>query len=577
MRWLLALGLCMAQPGLAVGRITDFHSTVRIAADGTLAVTERISVEAEGKQIRRGIVRDFPTDYRDRFGNRVVVPFSVQAVKRDGAPERFVLERLGNGARVRIGRADVLLSQGAHIYEIEYTTARQVGHFPDHDELYWNVNGTGWTLPFDHISAEVLLPKAIAAGELRGEAYTGPQGARGRNYQQMFRDGAAGFTSTRGFAPYEGMTIVVGFPKGIVAEPGTLKRAGWFLSENQGVGAGIAGLALTLAFLWWRWLLVGRDPRAGPAFPRYEAPKGLSPAAVRFIDRQGYDDRCFAAALLGMGSRGLIAIKQAGDAYTIDALRKPPFQAGELLPGDVSVWTLVKSGCRIAPAYDPSVKEARQMLERELQLLYVERIFSRNQGSLAVGALAIAGTLGAMFLLDAPLLALFVIGILAFVMLIGFYNWLPAYSVAGRRLEDEIVGLKQYLGIAEKDDMARQEVLNASAPPKTPQEFSRFLPYAVALDVEKTWADRFARALGIAAVTAAVSDWYAQTSSDASPGSGFASLSDFTGSFSGMDSSIASASVAPGSSSGFSSDGGGGGGGGGSSGGGGGGGGGSGW
>lgn len=213
------------------------------------------------------------------------------------------------------------------------------------------------------------------------------------------------------------------------------------------------------------------------------------------------------------------------------------------------------------------------MLERELNLLYVEQVFSRNQGSLAVGALFIAAAIGGMFLLDAPFFALFVIGILAFVMLVAFYKWLPAYSVAGRRIEDEIVGLKQYLGIAEKDDMAR-----AKAPPKTPQEFSRFLPYAVALDVEKTWADRFARALGMAAVTAAVNDWYTQSSSDSSPGSGFGSFSNFTSSFSDIGSSIASASSPPGSSSGFSSDsGGGGGGGGGSSGGGGGGGGGSGW
>jgi UDP-N-acetylmuramoylalanine-D-glutamate ligase len=52
---------------------------------------------------------------------------------------------------------------------------------------------------------------------------------------------------------------------------------------------------------------------------------------------------------------------------------------------------------------------------------------------------------------------------------------------------DEIEGFKEYLGVAEEDR------LNALNPPdKTPELFERFLPYAVALDVENAWAKRFA-------------------------------------------------------------------------------------
>ena len=93
----------------------------------------------------------------------------------------------------------------------------------------------------------------------------------------------------------------------------------------------------------------------------------------------------------------------------------------------------------------------------------------------------------------------------------------------------------------------------------------------MALDVERTWADRFAIALGAAAVAQAVSDWYQSSDGDSS-----FSMSGFTSSVSSLGETIASASSPPGSSSG-SSDSGGGGGGGGDSGGGGGGGGGSGW
>jgi len=543
----------------AVERVSDFHSTIEIAADGVLTVHERIVVEAEGREIRR----DFPTDYRDRFGNRVSVPFDVVGVQRDGRPETYALERLANGERIRIGRGDVLLVPGTHTYEITYRTAHQVGHFPDHDELYWNVNGNGWSFAFDHISAEVLLPKAVAAAELRAEAYTGAQGARGREYQSLIRDGAVGFTSRGSFRPYEGMTIVVGFPKNLVAEPGIFRRAGWFFSQNKGAAAGLLGLALMLGFLYWRWALVGRDPQPGPRFPRYEAPKGMGPAAVRFVDRQGYDDRCFAAALLGLASRGYMQIQPQAGGF----LLAPTGKQVDLSPSERVVAPLAATNKMLGNTYDQQVQGIRANHERELRLVYEERAFSRNMGSFAVGVIIGAATMGAMFVLEASIMAMVFTGALIVATLVAFYRWLPAYSASGRQLEDEIDGLRQYLGVAERDELARQK-----APPKTAEEFSKFLPYAVALDVEKTWADRFAIALGSAALAQAVSSWYVGGGSPSS-----FSVSQFTSSVSSLGETIAAASTPPGSSggSGFSDSGGGGGGG--SSGGGGGGGGGSGW
>src|SRR3954470_19551992 len=243
---ILFLILLLIGKAQAVERVLDFHSDIRVAADGALTVTEVIVVQAEGSQIRRGILRDFPTDYRDRRGARIVVPFEVLRVTRNGEPERYALERLDNGTRVRIGDANVLLRQGRHTYEIRYRTARQIGFFDDHDELYWNVNGNGWTFPFDSISAEVTLPTAVPAAQLKAEAYTGPVGAQGRSYQAFTQDGAAAFRSTQPFQPHEGMTIVLAFPKGVVARATALQRARWFLAANGGVLVGLAGACLLL-------------------------------------------------------------------------------------------------------------------------------------------------------------------------------------------------------------------------------------------------------------------------------------------------------------------------------------------
>jgi uncharacterized membrane protein len=188
-----------------------------------------------------------------------------------------------------------------------------------------------------------------------------------------------------------------------------------------------------------------------------------------------------------------------------------------------------------------------------------------------IGALFAIGLVGAGFgvmaafarvwadILPAALPAL-----LAPLVAVGF-SWLRAPSVAGRKVMDQIDGFRHYLGVAEKE---RLEFLN---PPKeTPELFERFLPYAVALDVENAWGQRFAGVLAAAAAagTATTMSWYSGNRDFTS------NPVSFTSHLGGeLSQTIASASTPPGSSGGGSSGSSGGG----SSGGGGGGGGGSGW
>ena len=241
----------------AADRVVDLHSTIRIGADGVLTVTERIALELES-ELRGGLPRVYPREHHDRFGGRVSVPFEVLRVTRNGAPEDWMLQSLAGGEQLRIGSPEGAVPKGAHTYEITYRTALQVGHFADHDELYWTVGGLGAPLPVDHVSAEVLLPAAVPAAQLRAEAYTGPHGARGRDYYQMIRDGAVGFSSTKAFAPDEGMAIVVDFPKGVVERPGFFARVGWFFAQNKRSAAGLVVLALVCGFLYRRDLLTPR-------------------------------------------------------------------------------------------------------------------------------------------------------------------------------------------------------------------------------------------------------------------------------------------------------------------------------
>ncbi len=164
-----------------------FRSEISVAPDASMTVHETIRVRAAGSAIQHGIFRDFPTRYRDRFGNRVTVGFNVSRVLRDGRPEPYRLEPIDNGIRIRIGRADFTLSPGEYTYEIFYETNRQLGFFPDHDELYWNVTGSDWAFPIERAEARVQLPAGIAHDTIRVEGYTGPAGAKNQDYRAAGR------------------------------------------------------------------------------------------------------------------------------------------------------------------------------------------------------------------------------------------------------------------------------------------------------------------------------------------------------------------------------------------------------
>ena len=148
---LLGLLVVGQKPAAAANeRIGAFHSRIVVHPDASLTVTETITVNSEGQEIKRGIIREFPTKYQDKHGHTVRVGFEIVEIRRDGQLEPYHTEKAANGVKIYIGQKDVLLQPGKHTYTITYQTTRQLGFFKDYDELYWNVTGNGWTFPHRH-------------------------------------------------------------------------------------------------------------------------------------------------------------------------------------------------------------------------------------------------------------------------------------------------------------------------------------------------------------------------------------------------------------------------------------------
>ncbi len=554
----------LAPAAWADERILDYHSDIQVEADGWLTVTETIRVRAEGEQIRRGIYRDFPTRYRDRFGNRVNVEFEPVSLLRNGQSEPWHTEDRSNGVRIYAGSASRMLEPGIHEYELKFRSNRQLGFFDTHDELYFNVIGTGWEFPIDHAVAHIILPFQLPAGQVEVGSYSGGYGAKGSYASGAIVDeNQVRFETTKPLAPGEGLTIVVSWPKGLINEPGIAQKTAWFMQDNGSALVLLGGFLMVLAWYLWAWNRVGRDPDKGVIFPRYRPPSGLSPAACRYVYSMSFNNDAFTAAIISLAVKGQLEIEEEGKKK-FSLRRKPGEPLAAISPGEQAVLEKLlpfkTSRIEMDNKHHEDFQAARNALTEALEKEYRGRLFNLN-GMYVVGPILISIVVAvvAAFFYGGPLVWVSYI-VLAVVLHVLFAFLMRAPTPAGRQVMDEIEGFKMYLGTAEQERLDRMR-----SPEMTPLVFEAFLPYAYALGVENKWCDRFAREMPKEVRDQAGYNpaWYHGNLH------GMGALHHLGDNFSSsFSSAIASASTPPGSSSGgggggFSGGGGGGGGGGG--------------
>ena len=612
--------------------ILDFHSDITLEPDGTFLVRETITVNATGAQIRHGIYRDFPTHYKDRLGNHYVVGFQLLSAECDGSLETSRVEHQLNGKRIYLGNPKFYVSSGRHTYVISYTTNRQLGFFSDHDEMYWNVTGNGWIFAIDQASATVTLPQSIAQSGVTLDGFSGLQHSfeRALAHRQQ-ADGTFFFATTAPLRAHEGLSIVLSWPKGLIAPPTPQQQWNYFLADNRMALLILLGLLLLLLYYAFAWYAVGRDPARGVVMPLYQPPSNLSPAGTRFLVRMSFDNKTFAVAVLDMAVRGYLSIKEQAGSYTLyrskaDVRVLTPDEkqiAAVLVDGRDQLWlhnenhTVIKAGITalkswlklaedkiyffsnrrcLIPGVLFSVAMILGVAAMQSPLSLFGTVFISlwlSVWSLACAGLAIgcssawkaaftapssktllagkalvftlfslpffAGeVMGLVFLVkfSSIFVALFLI-ISAFLHIL-FHYLLKAPTAAGRRLLDQVDGFKMFLGAVDGDRLNR-----VMPPDKTPETFEKFLPYALALDLEQAWSEKFSGKLGAAGQAPSTGAGYTPSFYSGSNWNGF-TAAGFSGGFaSSFASAISSSSSAPGSSDGSSSGSGGGGGGGG--------------
>jgi hypothetical protein len=619
-RLILSLLFCAALTGAAHSyeHIRLFDSVVDVQTNGDLLVTENLTVAVELREIRRGILRDFPTTYFLRNGQRVVVGFEVLSVQRNGWDEKYSVESLYNGKRIRIGDPNQMLSRGDVKYTIRYRTTRQVGFFADADELYWNVTGTGWTFPIEQVVATIRLP--VDAKIQARSFYTGAQGEKGQNARVIGERGnIIVFQTTKALPRDNGLTVAIAWQKGIVSPPGSYLRAVYFFFDNIAVSLSLLGFAMVFFYFFYQWFRYGRDPAKGTVIPVFEPPAGMSAAAMRYVDKYAsYDNKTFTAAIVELGVKGHLKITEKDNVTSVENREggKAIYDGEEAIKRHFFPKEKHKT-LELKKENHVRVGGANDALKANLKRLY-DDLFRHNYGKWGLGlfltfvavvlvlfgisvqfksGVATDAVIGTLLPIIPLLLASFalnngftsrtdngfmlsvgiIFGIIpaalglwyvwrnvdgiyelipticafASTMLCAFYlEWMEAPTPEGRKALDHIEGLREYLNTG--GEGPRLEALNA--PARTPELFERMLPYAIALDVENTWAEKFKNVLAAAAAApaaaasaVAVSQWYSGKHDWSKNTSSVTSAVS-----SSLTTAVAASSVAPGTSSSYS-------------------------
>ncbi|MFZ0820953.1 MAG: DUF2207 domain-containing protein [Candidatus Acidiferrales bacterium] len=499
-RALLALAFLALAAIPALARtltIQKFHTEVTITPDGIVDVVETFQAHFAGSW--NGLYRTIPVEYATAQGLNYSLFVDVLGVTDES----------GNSLRYDTSHSEGYLK--LKIYEtnatdvtrtiiVHYRTSDALKFFEDHDELYWNVTGNDWDMPIQNASASIVLPQGVTG--LRALAFTGTYGSKSQDAKIEINASRVDIEMTRTLEFHEGLTAVIGWDKGFVHEPTASEKFVQFLRSNWPLVIPIVAFLL----MFWIWWTHGRDPRRNPIAVRYDPPDDLTPGEVGTLVDGSAAMRDITATLVDMGVRGYITIEQienkhmmglyADKTYTFH-LKKPYSDWKGLKSHELSLLAaLFTNGAVDAVSLAqlqnhfykdlPAIKDGLldSMLEHGYYLHRPDNVRGGwMAGGIIVGVmLALFGNWIAASLGMAPL-PFIISGIATGLVMLVFGYFMPARTDKGERALEGVLGFEDFLQHVESDRIERIE--------KTPEMFEKFLPFAMALGVEKKWVGAF--------------------------------------------------------------------------------------
>lgn len=499
--------------------INSFHSDINIAPDSTLTVAEDIRVDFGSLQ-KHGIFRTIPIRYRyddshDRYYN-----LSVQSVTDGSKPVPYTTSSDGATETLKIGSPSYLVT-GKNRYVITYQIAGVMNAFPDHSELYWNVDGGAWPVPKQSVSATVSMPTSSFQ---KAACYQGPTGSTEACSVGKVTFGVPGgvntvtFTSTRQLGSGEQMSIVTAVQGGVgvrVPPPLLEARQRSFPQEAFDINpATVAVSALILlagiGLIGWFWWKHGRDraylsqyyltndPRDhaaplldhDPIVVEFGPPQNLRPAELGLILDESADTKDVTATIVDLAVRGVLTITEVpGEKDWMLTWR--PNQVGKLLPFEKTLLDGLFTGreqvklSTLKGTFAPTLASAENQMYTDAMS---RKFFTTRPDYMRLGRLAVGGALIGVGGILTKQLGAFGWGlpgvavILVGVLIMATFKFMSVRTAAGRDLMQHTLGFRLYMNTAEK---YRQQFAEKA------EIFTQLLPYAIVFGCVTHWAEAF--------------------------------------------------------------------------------------
>ncbi len=477
--------------------IQSFDVRVEVLADGSIVVTETIRPRFTGKW--NGLYRTIPVEYKTPQGFNKTFFLEIQSITDgDGSALKYESKRERHYRKFKIWvpRAE----DAVRTVVVRYRVPNALLYFEDHDELYWNITGDEWEVPIHDASAIIQLPSGVTG--IRTLAFTGGYGSKEQDADVSVSGNEILFKMRRGLSFREGLTAVVGWDKGFVHEPTATENAGNFLKSNWPLVIPM----IVFALMYWLWNTRGRDPRLRPVSVQYAPPEGLTPGEVGTLIDNSADMRDITATIVDLAVRGYLHIEEITEErmlglwsekdYAFEMRKQPGEWGGLKLHERELLEELFESGGRkhvkVSDLEDefytclPGLRDQifNSLLERRFYLSRPDTVKKAWMGGgIVLGVvLAIGGNILSQSTGMAP--ATFVLaGILTGVVVVIFGYFMPARTLEGGRALEGVLGFEEFLGRVESDRMDRMIY--------KPEMFEKYLPFAMALGVEKKWAAAF--------------------------------------------------------------------------------------
>ncbi len=546
----------------------------------TLDVEENLIPNFINKDINHGIIRAIPEEYSGES-----LGLKIQSVTdANNQPIKYSTSRKNNNLVLKIGDPNVYIN-GEYEYKIKYQMTNVVRFYDNHDEFFWNVNGTEWRQPINRISVSLKIDPQInlqRKSEIR--CYTGSLGSKDSNCEivGINQDYSEINVNSSNLESGENLSIVTGFNKGTFS-PDVNSRSIKKIVNILSLIILISAPILTLISMVIVWRNNGRDEtELGTIIPQYEPPSGFSPVAADSLLKDKFDKKSLTANIIELAVNRYINI----NALQSDNVKDTEFELEILSLANSSIKLdslndeLLKAlfSNNLQPGHKINLKSLNNKLYKSIPL-FNKSIFSdlTNQGYYRInpeeyrkryilfGVLLIIFATPLIFLLSIsntfkPLIgSLFAASIISGIIIIIFSRYMPAKTKKGQDMKAYILGLKEYIKMAEVDRIKFHQNPEAAIKYGEYKDkkvkvklYEQLLPYAIIFGLENEWSEYFTD------IYDSPPEWYGNNSSSFNSIYLANSISNFSN-----QSDTSFSAPASSSSSGFSGGGSGGGGGGG--------------